>query len=155
MSTTVAAEHVPERIEQEILVQASCERVWKVLTVPRYLREWYAFDGAELDPRSGGAAHFYWKEHGTFHARIVQAEPPHTLSFHFADLTPDEQPRAGNATLVEFTLTTEGEATRLRVVQSGFSNLKVSSEAQREHAENSALAWTNGLEALRTLAESQ
>ena len=52
------------------------------------------------------------------------------------------EPVDGNSTLVEFTLTPEGDGTRLRVVESGFDTLDTSAEqAERNHADNVG-GWT-------------
>ena len=144
---------VPDRIEHDIVIHAPIERVWRVLTEPRYVAQWYAFDGADLDLRPGGALAFYWKEHGAFHGRVAGVDPPHRFAYQFAALTPEEQPRQGNATLVEFTLDWEGAATRLRIVESGIAGLDVPAAEQHEHAAHSNLAWANGLAGLRQIAE--
>lgn len=135
---------VPDAIEREVLVDAPIERVWQVVTQPRHIAQWYAFDGAEVDLRPGGSVVFSWKEHGRFYRTVEKVDPPHSFSYRLASLVPDEPPHAGNTTLVEFTMTRMGERTRVRVVESGFARLNGSDTARAEHAANSRQGWSGG-----------
>lgn len=145
---------VPEQIEREIVIDAPVERIWAMLTGAEHIRQWFAFDGATIDLRPGGALVMHWKEHGTFHARIEQIDPPRRFSYRGARL-PDEQPGAGNSTLVEFTLTPEGSGTRLRVVESGFTTLDLPEAEQAEQAAGNVQGWGGGFAALQEYAERQ
>ncbi len=127
---------VPERIEREILIEAPVEAVWAIVTEPEHVGSWFS-NAAEIDLRPGGKAALTWDEHGTVRLQVEKVEPPHAFSFRWArpfETEPDE----GNSTLVEFSLTAEGESTRLRVVETGFRELAFT-EAEREKfaAENS------------------
>src|SRR5215217_292439 len=113
---------VPVQIERDIFIAAPVERVWVILTEPEHFRAWFAFDGAEIDLRPGGGMVMNWKEHGRFLAVVERVEPPHRFSFRGSRL-PEDEPREGNATIVEFTLTPSGDGTLLRVVESGFRDL--------------------------------
>jgi uncharacterized protein YndB with AHSA1/START domain len=88
-----------------------------------------------------------WKEHGTFHGRVVEVRPPHKFSYRWS-LLPDEPPTDGNSTLVEFTLLAEGEQTRLQVVESGFAALAGTETSRREHHAVNIRGWEGGLSAL-------
>jgi hypothetical protein len=55
------------------------------------------------------------------------------------------------ANLVEFTLTSEGEGTRLRVVESGFDRLELTSATPAEYADRAEQAWDAALAALAGL----
>jgi uncharacterized protein YndB with AHSA1/START domain len=46
-------------IEREVLIEASRERVWAVLTDPTHIAVWFG-DTAEMDLRPGGKAAFGW-----------------------------------------------------------------------------------------------
>lgn len=140
-----------DRIEREVLVQASVERVWAVVTEAEHVARWFAFGGAEVEARPGGALVLRWDEHGTFRGRVVAAEPPRRFAYRWA-LVPDVEPGPGNSTLVEITLTPEGDATRLRVVESGFDALDVSPEARARHVAENEQGWLGGLDALRDYA---
>ena len=121
---------VATTIERDVLIAAPAERVWSVLTDPVHVARWFAFAGADIELRPGGALRFRWREHGEFYGVVERVERPRVFSFRWARPAQAE-PDAGNSTLVEFTLTPEGEGTRLRVVESGFEQLP---EAEQEQA---------------------
>ncbi len=148
-----APDAVPDRVERVSRVQAPIERVWETLTQARHVAEWYAFDGADIDLRAGGSTVFRWKEHGTFRGRVVEVAAPQRFSLRQAVLAPDEEPRPGNSTLVAFTLERDGDATRVRVVESGIAGLDAPAETRRQHAASAGQAWTDGLGGLRGIAE--
>ena len=74
-------------------------------------------------------------EHGEFPLRVEKVDPPPYLAYRWVSAFPGEELREGNSTLVEFTLTAEGDCTRLRVVESGFAALPTSEE-------NRAATWS-------------
>jgi uncharacterized protein YndB with AHSA1/START domain len=75
------------------------------------------------------------------------------LAYRWASAFPGEELREDNSTLVEFTLTPEGDKTRLRVVESGFAALAGSEELRRQAVKNNAGGWPQVLDALKTRAE--
>jgi uncharacterized protein YndB with AHSA1/START domain len=130
---------VPERIEQEIVIDAPLDVVWAVVTEPEHVGTWFS-DSAEIDLRPGGEASLTWEEHGTARAWVEKVEPPHSFSSRWARPV-GQEPRKDNSTLVEFTLSAEGESTRLRVVESGFQELEGSEDEQAKYAEENRQGW--------------
>jgi uncharacterized protein YndB with AHSA1/START domain len=130
---------VPDRIEQEILIDAPLEVVWTIVTEPEHVGRWFS-DSAEIDLRPGGEATLTWEEHGTSKARVERVEPPHLLAFRWARPLGAEV-MEGNSTLVEFTLTEEGEGTRLRVAESGFRELDGPEGEKSEYAAGNRRGW--------------
>jgi uncharacterized protein YndB with AHSA1/START domain len=146
---------VPERIEREIVIGASPERVWSALTEAEHLGRWFGDAGAEVDLRPGGKIVCTWREHGTAHAVIERLERPRLFSMRWA-LEPDAEPRPGNSTLVEFTLVPEaGGRTRLTVVESGFHELDGTDAERARHVELNTGGWKAELEELREYVERQ
>jgi uncharacterized protein YndB with AHSA1/START domain len=141
---------VPDRIEQEVLIDAPLEVVWKVVTEPEHVAGWFS-DAAVIDLRPGGEATLTWDEHGTFRGRVERVEAPNLVAFTWARPA-GEEPREGNSTLVEFTLTDEGGRTRLRVVESGFSKLDGSDEEKTKYAEGNTEGWKQELGELAAYA---
>ena len=139
-----------DRIEREITIQAPVERVWSVLTQAEHISGWFADAGADVDLRPGGAMELRWEEHGSTRARVEAVEPPHRFAYrwtaHHAE--PGAEPGEGNSTLVEFTLAPEGQATRLRVVESGFTALAVADERRNANYEANVGGWKHMLERL-------
>jgi uncharacterized protein YndB with AHSA1/START domain len=136
-----------DQIERETTIAAPVERVWALLTEPEHVNGWFTDAGAEIDLRPGGSMVMRWAEHGSVRARVEAVEPPRRFAYrwtaHFAGQM--AEPAEGNSTLVEFTLTPDGDGTRLRVVESGFDTLETSAEeAERNHADNSS-GWTGML----------
>jgi uncharacterized protein YndB with AHSA1/START domain len=138
---------VQDSIVRETVVAATTERVWQVLTRPEYLPRWFGAEKAEVDLRPGGALVMVWAEHGTGYARIERVDEPTLFSFRWA-IEPGAQPTPGEETLVEFTLAPEGDGTRLRVVESGFSTLDRPAEKQEWHRERNVDGWRQVLEAV-------
>lgn len=143
---------VVDLIEREVVIPAPVDRVWRVLTTAEHIRSWYAFGGAEVELRPGGALRFRWDERGEFHARVEHFEPMSRFSFRLA-AHPDERPgKKGKSTLVEFTLSPEGEGTRLTVTETGIEALGIPDSEKAQHAEYASLAWQAALEELGALA---
>jgi uncharacterized protein YndB with AHSA1/START domain len=138
-------------IEREVLIEASRERVWAVLTDPTHIAGWFG-DKAEMDPRPGGRAAFGWSEHGTFHAVVQRAEPPGFLSYRWARDV-DTEPAEGNSTLVEFSLTEIFAGTLLRVVETGFASLHASEAEQDKAVQENTEGWQSELAELKEYAE--
>jgi uncharacterized protein YndB with AHSA1/START domain len=134
---------VPDRIEQEVLIDAPLEVVWKVVTEPEHVAGWFS-DEAVIDLRPGGEATLTWHEHGTFRGRVERVEPPSLVAFTWARPA-GEEPRADNSTLVEFTLSEEDGRTRLRVVESGFRKLHGTDEEKAKYAEGNTEGWRQEL----------
>ena len=119
-----------DSVEREILIEASPEVVWGVLTEPEQISRWFS-DEAKVEGRAGADGTLTWRPGGRggdkeFDAivpiRVVEAEPFRRFSFrwnHPEGVGPDEH----NSALVEFSLIEEAGGTRLRVVESGFAQL--------------------------------
>src|SRR5205814_7146054 len=129
---------VPDRIERDILIAAPPELVWAIVTEPEHVGRWFG-DSAEIDLRPAGNAVFSWDAHGPAYARVEKVDPPHTFAFRW--IRTGSQPRAGNATLVEFTLRPEGENTRLHVVETGFRDLDWPEDERARYAEENTRGW--------------
>jgi uncharacterized protein YndB with AHSA1/START domain len=88
-------------------------------------------------------------EYGTFPTRIEKVDPPHYFAYRWASAYPGEETTEVNSTLVEFTLTPDGDGTRLSLTESGFSSLVIppAREATASY-ENHSAGWTDVLQAL-------
>ena len=115
-----------DSVEREILIDASPEVVWCVITEPEQISRWFS-DEAEVQARAGADGSLTWKPGGRGGAkefdaivpiRVVEAEPFRRFCFrwnHPQGAGPDEN----NSALVEFSLIEEADGTRLRVLESG------------------------------------
>jgi uncharacterized protein YndB with AHSA1/START domain len=145
----------PDQITRETTIAAPVDRVWALLTEAEHLGRWFGDAGAEIDLRPGGALVMRWSEHGTVRGRVEAVEPPHRFAYRWApykDPAGDE-PAEGNSTLVDFTLSAEGDGTRLRVVESGFAALACSDAQRTQNAEGNTRGWELELGDLTAYAE--
>jgi uncharacterized protein YndB with AHSA1/START domain len=149
---------VPDGIERDILIDAPVEVVWSVLTEPEHMNAWFA-DAVELDGRQGGAGKLTWTDGDatrqvTVALRIERLDRPRFLSFRW-NFPPGEEPTDRNAPLVEFTLTPEGEQTRLHLVESGIQMLDRSDDQKATYADEHNSGWDVLLAKLVEYASSQ
>lgn len=141
-----------DRIERETLIEASLERVWSLVTEPGF---WVA-DPASLPgtvAREGESMVAKNAEYGDFPVRVEKVEPPTYVAYRWASAFPGQELREDNSTLVEFTLTPEGDKTRLRVVESGFATLAGSEELRGQAVKDNTGGWPQVLDAFKTRAE--
>ena len=138
-------------IERDVLIDASRERVWEVLTTAGHVAHWFGAS-AQIDLRPGGHAQFGWQDQAVFEAVVERVEPPSTFSYRWAREAGTE-PATGKGTLVEFTLTEVPIGTLLRVVETGFASLPLSEAEQGQAAEGNRRGWTSELAQLKEYAE--
>jgi uncharacterized protein YndB with AHSA1/START domain len=143
---------VANQIEREIVINAPVGRVWAALTEAEHLGAWFPDDGAEVDLRPGGTLTLRWKEHGAFQTTIERVEPERYFSWRWT-YNADQKPTADNSTLVEFSLTPEGEGTRLRVVESGFQNLDLPEAQKSQRFTDNTQGWQEELDELSDYAQ--
>ncbi len=141
---------LPDSITKQIDIDAPPDVVWSILTEARHLAGWFS-DEAEIDLRPGGAMLLTWHGHGAYQARVETVEPPHTFAFRWV-LRDGEEPVPGHCTLVVMTLTQQAAGTRLRVVESGFSDLCWPEPERARYAGQNAHGWTVELDELRAYA---
>lgn len=141
---------IPSQIEKEILIDAPVDVVWRVLTQPDQIKRWFS-DEAQLDLRAGGDGRLSWTTGTSFGISVEAVDPP--LRFAFRWLYPDgSTPDPGNSTLVEFTLRSEGDGTRLVVVESGFDTIDWSDEKKARRLEQNTQGWEDCLARLQKVA---
>jgi uncharacterized protein YndB with AHSA1/START domain len=102
-------------IVEEIVVHATPERIFSLLTRPEELVRWWP-DVASFDARVGGEVRFGWAGGAEVTGRVTRFDPPRALAFSW---TPDD--RSDARTAVEFTVTDLGAGScRVTVVHSGW-----------------------------------
>ncbi|MEW2221125.1 SRPBCC domain-containing protein [Streptomyces sp. NPDC006990] len=129
---------VSDRIERERLLRHPVERVWAALTTAEGLSQWFG-SVAEIDLRPGGRAYFRWEDLDEESvATITVVEPPHRLSFRWPiDGRPEDD---ASRTLVTFTLEPVAGGTRLRLVESGFT--QAADDLARSAHQSNSQGWT-------------
>ncbi|WP_411079453.1 SRPBCC domain-containing protein [Streptomyces sp. cmx-18-6] len=139
-------------IESETLIAAPVERVWSLVAEPGFwASDQAAASGTVAEPGATTVAKS--EEYGHFPVRVEKVEPPTYVAYRWASAFPGEEITADNSTLVEFTLTAEGDKTRLRVVESGFAALAISEELRRKALQDNTGGWPQVLDALKGRVE--
>lgn len=141
-----------DRIERETLIAAPMERVWSLVAQPGF---WVGEDTglADVTAREGESMIANNPEHGDFPVRVETVTPPTYLAYRWVSAYPGEELREANSTLVEFTLTQEGDKTRLRVVESGFAALPGDEELRSSTIADHTTGWAQCFDTLRKRAE--
>jgi uncharacterized protein YndB with AHSA1/START domain len=141
-----------DSVEREILIEASPEVVWDVITEPEQISRWFS-DAADVERRAGADGALIWRPGGrgkhkesdaTVPIRVVEAEPCRRFSFRW-NHPPGVEPDATNSALVEFTLIEEAGGTRLRVVESGIDAVTSDEEDKARYLEDHAHGWEKHL----------
>ena len=141
-------------IEREVLIEAPVKVVWRTITEPDQISQWFA-DRVELVLEPGAHGYMGFGDQGG-PVVVETVDPPTRFSFRWNHPI-GEEPVVGNSMLVEFTLTPEGnERTRLRVTESGHE-LRAWPEAEKEsYAVEHQGGWGKFLDRLANLlAEHQ
>jgi len=114
-----------DAIERDLLLPASPEVVWeKSFGSPEALSSWFP-EKIEGDYSPGGTFFLIWGEHRC-EARLTEFTPGRALAYqwHPGDIYTLDTFPAEELTTVRFTLEPEGESTRVRMVESGFSRIR-------------------------------
>jgi uncharacterized protein YndB with AHSA1/START domain len=138
-------------IEREILIEAPAGVVWRVITEPDQMRLWFA-DQVDLVAEPGAHGYVQFGDNGG-PVVVETVDPPHRFSFRW-NHPRGEVPTVGNSTLVEFTLSPEGdERTRLRVTESGHVQRDWPDEEKRRYADEHRRGWGEFLDRLAIVAK--
>jgi uncharacterized protein YndB with AHSA1/START domain len=133
-------------IEREVVIDAPAEVVWRTITEPDQMSQWFA-DRVELVIEPGAHGYMGFGDQGG-PVVVETVDPPTRLSFRW-NFPLDEEPVAGNSMLVEFTLTPEGdERTRLRVSERGHELRDWPDAEKQRYADEHSEGWGEYLDRL-------
>jgi uncharacterized protein YndB with AHSA1/START domain len=141
-----------DSIEREIVIAAKPAKVWSLVAEPGF----WATDDESIQgtmAEEGQVLVVKHSQHGEFPLRVEKVDPPNYLAYRWVSAFPGEELREDNSTLVEFTLTPDGDGTRLRVVESGFAALPTSEENRRNVVKDHTGGWEQCFTALAARAE--
>jgi uncharacterized protein YndB with AHSA1/START domain len=137
-------------IDREILIEAPVEVVWRTITEPDQITQWFA-DRVDLVVEPGAHGSMEFGEQGG-PVVVETVDPPTRFAFRW-NPPHGEEPTAGNSMLVEFTLTPAGdERTRLRVTESGHELLEWDDAEKERYASEHQEGWGGFLDRLAMLA---
>ncbi len=116
-----------DRIEKEILLQASQSRVWRALTDSQEFGSWFGMqlNGPFLAGQQVSGNMTYKGQPLTLHLWVEKIEAESYFSYRWHPFAVDTEVdySAEPTTLIEFHLSEEGGATRLKVSESGFDQI--------------------------------
>jgi uncharacterized protein YndB with AHSA1/START domain len=134
---------VTSDVTQSVEVDASPDRIWRLLTDPVELPRWWP-DAADLEPRVGGRVVLNFGP-GNVSGEITTWEPPSALGFTWV-----QSNMPGVELHVAFTVDDLGDGrSRVSVVHSGFET------APAEAREAVVEGWTRFLPRLAELAREE
>jgi uncharacterized protein YndB with AHSA1/START domain len=140
------------RIEREVAIDAPVEVVWRTITQPDQITQWFA-ERVELELVPGGHGNMRFDEQHGGPIVVETVDPPSRFSFRW-NHPAGSQPARGNSVLVEFTLTASGpERTHLRVVESGHELLAWTDDEKERYADEHNGGWADHLHRLAGLHE--
>ncbi len=133
-------------IEREILIEAPADVVWRTITEPDQMSQWFA-DRVDLVVEPGARGYMGFGDQGG-PVVVETVDPPARFSFRWNHPS-EEVPVVGNSMLVEFTLTPEGdERTRLRVTESGHEVRDWPEAEKQRYADEHQEGWGEFLDRL-------
>jgi uncharacterized protein YndB with AHSA1/START domain len=151
-----------DSVEREILIEASPEVVWGVITEPEQISRWFS-DEAEVEGRVGAEGTLTWKPGGrggekdsdlVVPIQVVEAEPFRRFSFRW-NHPEGTGPQESNSALVEFSLIEEADGTRLRVLESGIDAVTHDRDGRTRYIEEHGHGWGRHLGELRDYVASK
>lgn len=130
------------RVEKTIEFEADIDVVWRAITDPDELAQWFG-DEADIDLVPGGAGAMTWAKHGRFAMRVEIVEPPARLVWSWVH-EPNVDFEDAPATRVEWALHSRDDGgTTLTLVETGF-------RTELHHTQNTG-GWDEELAELVTL----
>jgi uncharacterized protein YndB with AHSA1/START domain len=125
-----------DRIERSIDIDASAEKVWSLIHRPGW---WINEEQVDPDPvlrEEDGLTVLVHAKFGEFRLRTDASDEPRYVSFHWVD---NVAPEAG--TTVEFWITDRPGGVTLKLVESGFAQLKKDRAAIDNQIKENTHGW--------------
>jgi uncharacterized protein YndB with AHSA1/START domain len=149
---------MPISIEREIFIEAPVDVVWRAITEPEQIVQWFS-EEADVVLKDGYEGALTFTEGGTKEPTVAQItvqafEPDRSFSYRWT-YEPGVVPGEGNSVLVEFVLVAEPGGTRLRVVESGVDLLDWTQEQKDDYTADHNRGWAKHISDLGEYAAKQ
>jgi uncharacterized protein YndB with AHSA1/START domain len=143
-----------DRIEREITIRASQERVFKAITDPAQLIAWFP-DKVDGELKEGQQPVFTFDGYGRSSVYVVKVQPYDYFAYRWVQ-TVDPEGFVGDVlsqpnTIVEFHLREEGGATVVKVTETGFAGLP--DEVAKKKFTDNTEGWAYMVNRLQELLE--
>jgi len=142
-----------DRIEQRIVINATLERVWDLVTRPGW---WVPTEvEAPVDRTPGHQTVRESAKWGRFAVEVVRIEPRTYAAFRWASQFPGEELAPGKTTLIEFTVAQKepGQGVTVTVVETGFAALDATEAERKAGFDANTEGWGMELAGLKERAE--
>jgi uncharacterized protein YndB with AHSA1/START domain len=141
-----------DRIEQDIVINASLDRVWELVSEPGW---WVPTTvAAPVDHTPGHRIVRETSTLGRFPVEVVRVDPKTYAAFRWASQAPGAELTAGNTTLVEFRLEPVGDAIRVSVAESGFAAIDAPDSVREQAWKDNTGGWQEEMAGLKERAEA-
>lgn len=146
-----------DRIEKSIHLKAPRARVWSALTDAEKFGAWFGVKmDAPFQPQTAVHGRItikgYEHIHGHWHIEAIEPQTRFSYRWHPYAIDPNYDYSKDPTTLVEFTLSDDGDGTLLTVVESGFDALPIARRAEA-FSKNSG-GWASQMKNIERYLES-
>lgn len=143
-----------DRIEQQITINATLDRVWDLVSTPGWWVPTKAEEPEEPIVRTPGHQTVRHNEtYGRFVIEVVSIEPKTYAAFRWASQFPNEELAPGRSTLVEFRVEPGDQGVNVSVVESGFAALDLPEAQRKTGSEHNTEGWKQEMDVLKEQAE--
>lgn len=140
-----------DRIEQQVVINASLDRVWDLVTTPGW---WVPSDIEQAADRTPGHQTVRESEQwGRFPVEVVEIRPQSYAAFRWASLFPGADLAPEKTTLVEFFVAPAADSVTVTVAESGFAAVDAPDDARQAGLHDNTGGWTMELTDLKKRAE--
>lgn len=144
--------NVPDKIERQMVFNASRDTVWDAITQPEMLCKWFSnrIDVTELNV--GQEFTFDWTHHGYSRAIVEVVEPKTRFAYRWENEGVDQSLPLSDVpkTLVTFVLDEVEDGTRLTLTETGFASLPT----PKVNFDQNSSGWDTELGELKTFIET-
>ena len=143
MSQATINEHAFE-VTRTITIDAPLRLVWRALTDPAQIGQWFGLNANFPDGVAPGALGTFAWEDGHYPVRIERHDPMGDFAFTWG--TPEQEIATHNSTTAYFSLSEADGQTTVTVVETGFGELDGGHAKQRATMADNASGWTQELD---------
>jgi len=142
------------KVEQSVWIAASRERVWRAITDPEQLSQWWSPHRWEIPSLEVGAGVKFGDDEGYSFATIENLDPPNVFGLRWDPETawPDVE-RHDIPLRTIYVLTEEDGGTRVKVTETGFESLP--DDVRRRRFDMTVQGYVQVLDDLQALVESE
>jgi uncharacterized protein YndB with AHSA1/START domain len=135
---------MPSTIEREIFIEAPVEVVWRAVTEPEQIVQWFS-DEADVELKDGYEGSLTFTNRATTspmvaHITVKAFEPDRSFTYWWS-YEKGVAAAEGTAMLVEFTVAAESGGTRLRVVETGLEQLDWPQQQKDDYVADHNNGW--------------